>query len=536
MTTPLTAPTTTVALGASTPLTEKGTGVVPFQEDHPYPTRVELGAVIDRMVATILLFVACDPHTAIATALWVIMTRFVDLFDILPLAIITAPEMRCGKSILLRLIAKLVPRPLEADNISVAALFRAIELWTPTLILDETDAWARKNEDLRGVLNAGHLRGGSVFRCFGRDHHLKRFNVFCAKALAGIGSLAATLMDRGIQLKLRRRLLTEVVSRLRDYPDEYFIELRSQLARVALDYSALVAAARPTMPDCLNDRAQDNWEPLLRIASAAGGDWLDRAVRAAIALSGDQNTALSSGVQLLTDIHAAFASRNVDRLSSADLINTICSDPERPWSTVNKGHPITQVQVAKRLREYGIYSNTIRVRFTTAKGYYLRQFADAFARYLPADSAVGAADVTASRTPAGGSSYVTFPLPVTAPEVTGNTDVAEKAPDSETCDVVTPKSGTAAAPPMSVNEFVLSEFKWILASAQQERSIQNQDAPDGILFDDAVNHLIEKFPHLDDNKKLQRAVVTKLLNDLVHRSKLVSKGNLLLLPTKKELS
>jgi Protein of unknown function (DUF3631) len=49
-----------------------------------------------------------------------------------------------------------------------------------------------------------------------------------------------------------------------------------------------IAEARPTLPEELNDRAQDNWELLLAIADAAGGHWPQKARQAALALSGEK--------------------------------------------------------------------------------------------------------------------------------------------------------------------------------------------------------------------------------------------------------
>ena len=34
--------------------------------------------------------------------------------------------------------------------------------------------------------------------------------------------------------------------------------------------------ARPEIPDALDDRAEEAWEPLFAIALLAGGDWPDR--------------------------------------------------------------------------------------------------------------------------------------------------------------------------------------------------------------------------------------------------------------------
>jgi len=43
--------------------------------------------------------------------------------------------------------------------------------------------------------------------------------------------------------------------------------------------------ADPVLPGGLSDRACDNWRPLLAIADAAGGDWPERARRAALLLN-----------------------------------------------------------------------------------------------------------------------------------------------------------------------------------------------------------------------------------------------------------
>lgn len=71
------------------------------------------------------------------------MTWFIDVIAIAPLAIITAPEKRCGKSQLLFLLSRLVNRPLAASNITPAALFRSIDAWRPTILINEA---AHENE------------------------------------------------------------------------------------------------------------------------------------------------------------------------------------------------------------------------------------------------------------------------------------------------------------------------------------------------------------------------------------------------------
>ena len=92
--------------------------------------------------------------------------------------------------------------------------------------------------------------------------------------------------------------------------------------------------AAPKLPEALNDRAVDNWEPLLAIADFAGEEWGRRARIAALKLSGDDVGADDSiGVDLLRDVRTAFGA--ADELASTLLINALVADEERPWATFN---------------------------------------------------------------------------------------------------------------------------------------------------------------------------------------------------------
>jgi putative DNA primase/helicase len=358
-------------------------GGMDFPDVEPWPSPIDPAALLTEIAATLRRFIVCHPETADAVSLWVAMTWFMDAVQIAPLAVITAPEKRCGKSQMLALIGKLSYRPLAASNISPAALFRAVDVWRPTLLIDETDAFLRDNEELRGIINAGHTRDSAyVVRVVGEDFKPTRFSVWGAKALAGIGHLADTLMDRAILLELRRKLPHETVDRLRHAEPELFQGLAAKLARFAEDYRDEVRRARPELPDSLNDRAQDNWEPLLAIADVAGSDWPARGRRAALKLSGTDSPSMSTGTELLADIQEVFESLRVDRISTARLIEELCKDDERPWATYNRGKPITPRQVSKRLGEYGITSTTIRIGLDTPKGYRRDMFDEAFQRYL----------------------------------------------------------------------------------------------------------------------------------------------------------
>jgi len=106
-----------------------------FPEAEPWPDPVDGAMLLDEVTSVIRRFIICRDTTAQAAALWIAMTWLIDSVDVAPIAAITAPEKRCGKSQLLFLMGRLSNRPLTSSNISPASLFRAVEAWKPTLLI-----------------------------------------------------------------------------------------------------------------------------------------------------------------------------------------------------------------------------------------------------------------------------------------------------------------------------------------------------------------------------------------------------------------
>ncbi|MCL1825820.1 MAG: DUF3631 domain-containing protein [Betaproteobacteria bacterium] len=368
---------------------------ISFEDVTPWPDAVSGDALLSDIACTIGRFIVCKIETAQAAALWIAMTWFIDMIEVAPLAVITAPEKRCGKSQLLTLLGKLSHRPMVVSNISPSALFRVIDTYHPTLMIDEADAFMRDNEELRGILNSGHTRDSAyVVRVVGENLTPKQFSTWRAKAIAGIGKLADTLMDRAITLDLRRKMPHEEVERIRHARPELFDDLASRLCRFATDQREAVRRARPSVPGALNDRAQDNWEPLLAIAEVAGGIWPETARQVAIAISGGMEESAALGTELLASIRDVFEAKRETRIYTKDLIEALCEDEEKPWASYSKAGRITPRQLAKRLKDYGVASQLLRIGSDVLRGYERVQFEDAFCRYLPASVSATGAGVT----------------------------------------------------------------------------------------------------------------------------------------------
>jgi hypothetical protein len=361
-----------------------------FADVEPWPEPVDGVQLLADLVAIIGQHVIADPPTIRAAALWIVHTYCMDVLTVSPLAHISAPEMRCGKTVLLTAMMRLVFRPLSISSITPSAIFRSVELWAPTLGIDEADAFLKDNEEARGLINSGLYReGASVIRCVGDDHTPTKFSTWAPKILCGIGKLAGTIEDRSIPLRMRRKVQGETAANIRRSDPQPWIDLQARITRWAVDHRHAMARARPAFALGLGDRAQDCWEPLLAIADLAGSQWPGLARAAALALHGVEEDTPSINVELLRDIEAAFKERHTSRLATTELLNTLTHDEEAPWATWNRGNPMRPRQLAQRLSEFGIKSKTTRLsNGSQLKGYTLADFGDAFRRYLSAEEAV----------------------------------------------------------------------------------------------------------------------------------------------------
>lgn len=362
-----------------------------LSDPEPWPEEVEGAALLDELAATLARFLALPGGATEAIALWALHTHCFDAFDISPRLALHSPVRRCGKTTALDLLESLVARPLVASNASTAAVFRLIDKQRPTLLLDEADTYLEHNNELRGVLNAGHRRrSAAVMRTVGESYEPRLFSAWAPVAIAKIGRLPGTLEDRSVVVAMRRRAAGESVERLSEAKLRRLAPLRRRAARWAADHLDELRAAEPHLPDLASDRARDNWRPLLAIAEACGGEWPERARRAALTLGGRDGADDGADVLLLADLRDLFDRMGGDRLRSDDVVQALATMEERPWPEWRAGRPITPQQLARELAPFGVAPKAIRFAEGTVRGYRREQFADAFARYLSPLPATGA--------------------------------------------------------------------------------------------------------------------------------------------------
>ncbi|MDQ4213274.1 DUF3631 domain-containing protein [Microbacterium sp. ASV81] len=255
--------------------------------------------------------------------------------------------------------------------------------------MDEVDAIfnsrkADSNEDLRGILNSGYRRGAYVGRAavVGKGVVTEEWPSFAPVALAGLGNLPDTLMTRSVIIRMKRRRSGERVEPYRERVERAVAEaLREELADWCESIREVLGSNYPELPEGIEDRDADIWEPLIAIADAAGGEWPSRGRGAAVFLTEESHARpVTLGVRLLADIRVVLAGR--DRISSAELVEGLRTLEGAPWDSL-KGEPLDTRGLARMLDKYDVKPTKIRLGSITVQGYTLAGFWDAFERYAP---------------------------------------------------------------------------------------------------------------------------------------------------------
>ena len=353
----------------------------------------ETGAAIlfDQVHAFLGRFIVYpSQHAHVAHTLWVAHTFVMDAWESTPRIAFLSPEPASGKTRALEVSVLLVPRPVEAINVTPAYLFRKVgsDEGPPTILYDEIDTVfgpkAKDNEEIRALLNAGHRRGAVAGRCVvrGKIVETEEIPAYCAVALAGLGWLPETIMTRSIVVAMRRRAPGE---RIQPFRRRLWIRegdrLRNWLTawgKSAVDH---LKANWPALPDGITDRDADVWEPIIALADLAGGAWPELAREAAVEMvKAGKEREPSLGIRLLADLRTVFGDR--EAMTTTQILVDLIAMEEAPWGDL-KGKPLNDRGLARRLRYYEIKPKQFRLGTEKARGYFRADLQDAWDRYLP---------------------------------------------------------------------------------------------------------------------------------------------------------
>jgi putative DNA primase/helicase len=353
-----------------------------LREIEPHSEIVDGAELLCELCRAIRHYIVAENADIVAIAAWCIYAHAIDAFSISPFLNLSSPEKGCGKSTTLTVLSYLLPRPLLSANVSPASIFRTIELHKPSFLIDEADSFENLNEELRGLLNASHLRASAqAIRVVGDNHEPRTFSTWCPKAISLIGRLPPTLDDRSLVIVMRRRKQGELCERFSAIDPHPELELLGRkIARWVKDRFEQLKQARP-IADGIYLRVYDNWMPLLAIADLAGGkwpDWVRIAARQFVAKAAEPT---SIKVELLIDMSEAMNTQ--DRIASEDLVKALNDMSDRPWPTWKRGKPITQIQVSRMIKDFEIKPMNIRNGDKVVKGYYRDDILAALSRYAP---------------------------------------------------------------------------------------------------------------------------------------------------------
>ena len=360
---------------------------------HVAPSRVYKSPLRRAHLTAGLAWAAEQDDDVVAVVLWIVHTYLVGVLENTPRLALLSPERGSGKTRCMEILDLLVARAVMTINSTVAYIFRSIDHpdGAPTLLFDEIDTIfgprAAGNEELRGLINGGYRRGAVIGRCVTRGTEVttEEFSSFAPVALAGLNELPDTIMSRSIVMRMRPRAPYEDIEAFRQRQQQAAGQaLRNDVSVWARSIASDLQDYWPELPEAVQDRDADKWEPLIAVADAAGGHWPQRARAAAVShVSRSTEDHASPGLQLLSRLRDIFGKRST--MSTEQILERLNDvESETSWEDFH-GRPLTPTTLARLLKPYDVHPRQVRVGSRTYKGYHRDDLVDAWDRYLPAD-------------------------------------------------------------------------------------------------------------------------------------------------------
>jgi hypothetical protein len=160
-------------------------------------------------------YVGMQPHEYVAAALWIAHTHAYDRFMNTPRLALTSPVRGCGKTTLLKIIERLVPRARRMDGVSAAAIYRLVDRESCSLLVDEADNLGLFTDGpQRATFNSGHAKGGKVVRAW--KDGVREYATFAPMAIAAIGFLPLPISHRSVTIHMMRYAGAEPLRRFDD--------------------------------------------------------------------------------------------------------------------------------------------------------------------------------------------------------------------------------------------------------------------------------------------------------------------------------
>ena len=172
-------------------------------------------------------------------------------------------------------------------------------------------------------------------------------------------------------------------------------------------------AEEPVEPEHLDNRDLNNWEPLFHIAQVIGGEWPGMIATACSEYFKESRDATDVGYELLDNIRSVFKEQaekaeeaKADQAAGAvvaqdfttldgvpdgnitpgNLAHALAENENWGWCEYKLGNPITNRQLAARLRVFNIVTRENKIgkgdSRTSVRSYCPADFTEAFETYL----------------------------------------------------------------------------------------------------------------------------------------------------------
>jgi putative DNA primase/helicase len=367
---------------------------------HPEPVGSEIfGEIIDDLRR--YLFITED--NAIKGVFWITHANMFDIFQVTPRLIITAPMKNCGKTVTLSVLQAMTNRSLATDNITPAAFVRMSGQERLTFFWDEADLTFGKrigDPDLIKALNGGYKRSGNFIKTVGEHHISTAFPTHSAVALAGINldfKLPDQTLDRSIFIRMQRAKAGQLQERFKDRKHlPIFQRHGERLLRWCNDHREALKDHQPNIPDAVDNREYNNWQPLISIAEVASPEWGHRVME--VLLNQRPFVDDDLDVMFLQDCRRIYdLNFKGDKAIKPQLLAEILggmADPDdtshRPWARfhANKFREEQDARIKSRdctklLRKFDVHPITIRDGDGVFKGYKWADVLHAQETYAP---------------------------------------------------------------------------------------------------------------------------------------------------------
>jgi hypothetical protein len=246
----------------------------------------EVRAWFSRFLATV------TPADLDLLTLWTVHTWVVAETYTTPRLLFDSPVPGSGKTTAMEHLQRLCMAPILISTVSSSAMLaRILDPDPRTLLIDEADRSLRPDKettpDVIAILNSGYKRGATrpvLVPVKGGGWDVAEMPTFAPVAMAGNDP---NLPDDTRSRVIRVLLMPDVDGTIEESDWELIEDDATALAgriRSWCDHHRdQIRSTRPTMPDGVMGRFREKWQPLARVAAAAGGHWPEAVAEMALA-------------------------------------------------------------------------------------------------------------------------------------------------------------------------------------------------------------------------------------------------------------